>query len=532
MEKVKIFLCKGCEIAQKIDLEKLANHFNSAAQVESIEILTTLCDGAAREHLAGVEGALLFGACDERTHGVIFRELAGSNPHQLVNLRERCAWVHDDQTEATAKAQRLLSMGLAELSTRPPDQAEWDLDLLHRVLVIGAGPAGLACVRALAEQGCDVTLIEKTNRLGGTLRRTRTVWPSGEDSEKLLHRLYNELQDELHVTVYQQTELVELTESLHGYRVKLSNDVEEEVGAIVVATGIREVGGNLFEFEYRWRDRGNFRGPLAFEVKEDVHPFLLETALWDAVMLRYEKPEERIVFFVPESVVLPEGFKESAEKHNIEIIRGSIPGGVTGVTGVTGVMSLRPERKLRVIVKMPRRGTGVTGVTGVTGWRGAVVKLGKLVGNLPQDLAQALRIPMDKNGYLVQRRFRIRPRDVVHPGIFVVGGAHAPMPMEETINHAFVVAARIKAMFDAKSKRLPAAQIDEETCIGCGYCAAVCPYGAPILERTDTGHKARISPRFCTLCGLCIAGCPVFAISDPVKSSETIRAQIESWGNS
>ncbi|MCK4334902.1 CoB--CoM heterodisulfide reductase iron-sulfur subunit A family protein [candidate division WOR-3 bacterium] len=529
MEKVKIFLCKGCEIAQKIDLEKLKKHFNSNAQVESIEILTTLCDGAAREHLAGVEGALLFGACDERTHGVIFRELAGSNPYQLVNLRERCAWVHDDQTEATAKAQRLLSMGLAELSTRPPDQAEWDLDLLHRVLVIGAGPAGLACVRALAEQGCDVTLIEKTNRLGGTLRRTRTVWPSGEDSEKLLHRLYNELQDELHVTVYQQTELVELTESLHGYRVKLSNDVEEEVGAIVVATGIREVGGNLFEFEYRWRDRGDFRGPLAFEVKEDVHPFLLETALWDAVMLRHEKPEERIVFFVPESVVLPEGFKEGAEKHNIEIIRGSIPG---GVTGVTGVMSLRPERKLRVIVKMPRRGTGVRGVTGVTGWRGAVVKLGKLVGNLPQELAQALRIPMDKDGYLVQRRFRIRPRDVVHPGIFVVGGAHAPMPMEETINHAFVVAARIKAMFNAKSKRLPAAQIDEEACIGCGYCAAVCPYGAPILERTDTGHKARISPRFCTLCGLCIAGCPVFAIFDPIKSRKTIRAQIESWGNS
>jgi len=504
MEKVKIFLCQGCELGQKIDLEKLKKHFNSVSQVESIEILTTLCDGTARERLAGVEGALLFGACDERTHGVIFRELAGSNPHQLVNLRERCAWVHDDQTEATAKAQRLLSMGLAELSTRPPDQAEWELDLLHRVLVIGAGPAGLACVRALAEQGCDVTIIEKTNRLGGTLRRTRTVWPSGEDSEQLLHRLYDELQDELHVTVYQETELVNLEESLHGYRVKLSNDVEEEVGAIVVATGIREVGGNLFEFEYRWRDRGNFRGPLAFEVRKDVHPFLLETALWDAVMLRHEKPEERIVFFVPESVVLPEGFKESVEKHNIEIIRGSIPGGVTGVRGVRGV----------------------------TGWRGAVVKLGKLVGNLPQELAQALRIPMDKNGYLVQRRFRIRSRDVVHPGIFVVGGAHAPMPMEETINHAFVVAAHIKAMFDAKSKRLPAAQIDEETCIGCGYCAAVCPYGAPILERTDTGHKARMSPRFCTLCGLCIAGCPVFAIFDPIKPRETIRAQIESWGNS
>ncbi|MBA7640794.1 hypothetical protein ES703_48465 [subsurface metagenome] len=97
-------------------------------------------------------------------------------------------------------------------------------------------------------------------------------------------------------------------------------------------------------------------------------------------MLRHEKPEERIAFFVPESVVLPEGFKEGAEKHNIEIIRGSIPG---GVTGVTGVMSLRPERKLRVIVKMPRRGTGVTGVTGVTGWKGAHV--GSLVARTEEE---------------------------------------------------------------------------------------------------------------------------------------------------
>ncbi len=527
MEKVKIFLCQGCEISQKIDLEKLKKHFNSLAQVQSVEILAQLGDGAAREHLNGVEGALLFGACDERTHGSIFADLAGTNPHQLVNLRERCAWVHDADTGATDKAIRLLSMGLAELTTRNTHRntqkhlTEWDLDLLHRVLVIGAGPAGLACARALAEQGIDVVLIEKSNRLGGTLRRTRTVWPSGEDSEKLLHRLYDGLQDKLHVTVYQETELVNLEESLHGYEVKLSNDAEEEVGAIVVATGMREVSGNLFEFEYRWRDRGKFRGPLAFEVKEGVHPFLLETAFWDAVMLRHEKPEERIVFFVPESVVLSEGFKEGAEKHNIEIIRGSIPG------GVTGVMSLRPERKLRVIVKMPRRGTGVTGVTG---WKGAHVKLGKLVGNLSENLAQALRIPQDTNGYLAQRRYRIRPRDVVHPGIFVVGGAHTPMPMEETINHAFVVAARIKALFDTKPKRLPGAQIDEEVCIGCGYCAAVCPYGAPILERTDTGHKARMSPRFCTLCGLCIAGCPVFAISDPVKSRESIKAQIDAWG--
>jgi predicted NAD/FAD-binding protein/cyclopropane fatty-acyl-phospholipid synthase-like methyltransferase/DUF1365 family protein len=48
----------------------------------------------------------------------------------------------------------------------------------RRVVVVGSGIAGLAAVRTLAKHGCDVTLVEADDRLGGHARTVET--PAGE----------------------------------------------------------------------------------------------------------------------------------------------------------------------------------------------------------------------------------------------------------------------------------------------------------------------------------------------------------------
>lgn len=54
---------------------------------------------------------------------------------------------------------------LADLAPRIPERRTG-----HRVTVVGSGPAGLACAQQLARAGHSVTVIEKSDRIGGLLR--------------------------------------------------------------------------------------------------------------------------------------------------------------------------------------------------------------------------------------------------------------------------------------------------------------------------------------------------------------------------
>ncbi|MHA1831647.1 MAG: 4Fe-4S binding protein, partial [Candidatus Helarchaeota archaeon] len=150
-----------------------------------------------------------------------------------------------------------------------------------------------------------------------------------------------------------------------------------------------------------------------------------------------------------------------------------------------------------------------------------------------EELIRILRVNRDKNRFLASAHENLRPLDSPTEGIFFCGCIGGPVSVEESIIQGSCVAMRVGTLLSGETVETfsIAAQIDEDKCIGCGYCTEVCTANVIVLEdkemivneriekdgRPDTikVKKARIIEANCRACYKCVVQCPVHAIYAP-----------------
>ena len=107
------------------------------------------------------------------------------------------------------------------------------------VLIVGAGPAGLAAAHSLATIGRKSILVEKEDRLGGApiLSGYAKLVPSGEWAKDAIGGMVKRVEDEPQVQVETGATVTAFDGSPGDFRVRLSTGKEFEAEAAILCTG-------------------------------------------------------------------------------------------------------------------------------------------------------------------------------------------------------------------------------------------------------------------------------------------------------
>ncbi len=234
--RIGVVLCTcGSQLEEVIDFSELENLAKSLEDVVIVKKVERLCRNPEKEleDFRGKVDRILFVGCSERS-SLTFNEdriaklleNLGIDPamFEVANVREQCAWIHDDRDGATRKAMDLLLMAYVKLRTN--SNAYEFKNVEKKVLVIGGGVAGLSCAISLAKMGIPVTLVEKKHYIGGHVCQIPLLWQSEGyasvcTSECIMPVINRSALFEDNLTILTNSEVVDARKENGNFRVKI-----------------------------------------------------------------------------------------------------------------------------------------------------------------------------------------------------------------------------------------------------------------------------------------------------------------------
>ncbi|MCK9255573.1 MAG: CoB--CoM heterodisulfide reductase iron-sulfur subunit A family protein [Bacteroidales bacterium] len=226
------------------------------------------------------------------------------------------------------------------------------------VIIIGAGVAGIEAANNIAENGYNVTLIEKENLLGGNLKNYAKLFPDFYEAGEVKNNLINKLNSE-NINVYNNNEITELFFENNKWQAVNSQNQKFLADAALLTTGFtvfdakrkEELGYGIYdnvitslEFENMYKTgkittkQGNIPERIAFlncvgsrDEKVGNH-YCSRVCCINAVKQASEFKEiypdsQAYCFYMDMRMAgqfYEELYRKSQEKHNVIYIRGRI----------------------------------------------------------------------------------------------------------------------------------------------------------------------------------------------------------------
>lgn len=186
--RVGVYVCHcGFNIAATVDVEAVRDLAADKPNVVVARDYPFMCSNTGQDLIKrdieenGVNRVVV-AACSPLMHEPTFRaagEEAGLNPYlvHIANIREQCAWVHDDRATATAKAKSLVSGAVRRVALHQPlEPARAGVNPV--TLVVGGGIAGIQAALDITDAGHEVYLVERQSTIGGMMARFDKTFPT------------------------------------------------------------------------------------------------------------------------------------------------------------------------------------------------------------------------------------------------------------------------------------------------------------------------------------------------------------------
>jgi heterodisulfide reductase subunit A len=186
--RIGVYVCHcGTNIAGTVDVVQVTEYAGSLPYVATARDYKFMCSDPGQDLIKndikekGLNRVVV-ASCSPRLHEPTFRralESAGLNPYlfEMANIREQCAWVHEDRDKATEKAKALVGAAARRVFLHEPLETK-EVSVNPCTLVVGAGIAGIQAALEIADSGHKVYLVEREPSIGGNMARLDKTFPT------------------------------------------------------------------------------------------------------------------------------------------------------------------------------------------------------------------------------------------------------------------------------------------------------------------------------------------------------------------
>ncbi len=536
--RIGVFVCRcGINIAGVVDVPSVAEY---AAELPYVEYTTDnlySCSQDTQETMTQIIkqknlNRVVVAACTPKTHEPLFQETlinAGLNKYlfEMCNIRNHDSWVHkNDPDLATEKARDLVRMAVSKVALMQPLK-EAELEVNQTAIVIGGGISGMTSARSLANQGFETHLIEKGNQLGGqAVNIFKTA--AGDDVQKKLNALVKEVDNNKKINVHLNSEITQVEGFVGNFKSTLKADDKEETieyGIAVIATGASSYKPTEYSYgkdqriltsleldrKFIEKDKSlkNISSAVFIQCvgsREPDRPYCSRVccthSIDNALELKKMNPDMNIYILYRDIRTYGEReyiYREAREK---------------GIIFIRYSLDQKPELSLnkdRIIINATDHILGRP----VEIEADLVTLASAIIPNKGEALARFFKVPINDDGFFVEKHAKLGPSEFATDGVFLCGLAHYPKPIDESVSQGRAAASRAVTLLARKNIFTSGtiAATAPMHCSSCGVCVSICPYSAPsFTEEGPFTGKAEINPLLCKGCGLCVASCRSGAI--------------------